>query len=97
MHLHSLFRYPVKSMAGEPLVEAVLTRDGIEGDPVVQVLDATGRIVTSRTRPRLLGLHASLGPDDEPLVGGVPWTSGTSGAASTAPSASTRGSRSPGG
>jgi len=62
-----LWRYPVKSMAGEPLERADLRRDGIFGDRVVQVEDARGRVVTSRTRPRLLGHRATLGPDGEPL------------------------------
>lgn len=74
MYIQSLYRYPVKSMAGEPLREALLTPAGVEGDRVVQVLDARGRIVTSRTRPRLLGLQASLGPGGEPLVDGLPWS-----------------------
>ncbi|MBK6404786.1 MAG: isochorismatase family protein [Holophagales bacterium] len=74
MYIQSLTRYPVKSMAGEPLREASLTPLGIEGDRVVQVVDALGAIVTSRNRPRLLGLHAALGPDGEPLVDGRRWT-----------------------
>ncbi|MCC6130295.1 MAG: MOSC domain-containing protein [Acidobacteria bacterium] len=74
MYIQSLTRYPVKSMAGEPLREAVLTPLGIEGDRVVQVVDARGAIVTSRRRPRLLGLRASLGSDGEPVVNGRPWT-----------------------
>lgn len=74
MYIQSLTRYPVKSMAGEPLREASLTPLGIVGDRVVQVVDARGAIVTSRSRPRLLGLHAALGPDGVPLVDGRPWT-----------------------
>ncbi len=74
MYIQSLTRYPVKSMAGEPLREATLTPLGIEGDRVVQVVDARGAIVTSRNRPRLLGFHAALGPDGEPLVDGRRWT-----------------------
>src|SRR5882762_5247872 len=62
-------------MAGEPLERADLRREGIFGDRVVQVEDARGRIVTSRTRPRLLGHRATLGPDGEPLVDGRPWRS----------------------
>src|SRR5262249_1873737 len=33
-----------------------------------------GRVVTSRSRPRLLGLHAILGPDGAPLIEERPWT-----------------------
>jgi hypothetical protein len=32
-------------------------------------------VTTARTRHRLLGLHATLGADGEPLVEGRPWTS----------------------
>jgi hypothetical protein len=32
-------------------------------------------MVTSRTHPMLLGLHATLGDDGEPLVDGEPCTS----------------------
>lgn len=70
-----LWRYPVKSMAGERLVRAELRPDGIAGDRLVQVRDRHGRIVTSRSRPGLLGFHGVLGPEGEPLVDGVLWNS----------------------
>jgi uncharacterized protein YcbX len=73
MHVAELWRYPVKSLAGEPLNSAEISADGIPGDRVVQVYDAEGRIVTARTVPRLLGLKATLGPAGEPLVNGRPW------------------------
>jgi uncharacterized protein YcbX len=60
-------------MAGEPLQRAELRRDGIIGDRVVHVRDASDRVVTARTRPKLLGHRARLGPDGEPLVDGRPW------------------------
>ncbi|HEU4402103.1 MAG TPA: MOSC N-terminal beta barrel domain-containing protein [Candidatus Polarisedimenticolia bacterium] len=75
MWIAELWRYPVKSMAGEPLQRAELGRDGIIGDRLVQVRDNGGRVITSRTRPRLLGHRAILGPDGEPLVDGRPWSS----------------------
>ena len=74
MRVAELWRYPVKSMAGERLETVELSTAGIPGDRVVQVYGADGRIVTSRTSPRLLGLKGTLGPDDEPLVDGRPWT-----------------------
>jgi MOSC domain-containing protein len=74
MRVAELWRYPVKSMAGEQLRAAEITAAGIPGDRVVQAYDARGRVVTSRTSPRLLGLKATLGEDGEPLVDGVPWT-----------------------
>lgn len=70
-----LWRYPVKSMAGEKLERAELGAGGIEGDRVVQVYDPGGRVVTSRSRPALLGHRAVLGPGGEPLVDGEPWDS----------------------
>ena len=42
MHVAELWRYPVKSLAGEPLDSAEITADGIPGDRVVQVYDARG-------------------------------------------------------
>ena len=73
MRVAELWRYPVKSMAGERMPGATLTPGGIEGDRLVVVRDARGRVVTARTRPRLLGHRATLGPDGEPLVDGRPW------------------------
>ncbi len=75
MWVAELWRYPVKSMAGEPLERAEIRHDGIAGDRVVHVRNATGRVVTSRNRPALLGHRATLGPDGEPLVDGRPWRS----------------------
>jgi uncharacterized protein YcbX len=74
MYLAEIWRYPVKSMAGERLAVANLGRDGVEGDRLVQVHDAAGgRILTARRFPRLLGHHATLGQDGEPRVDGRPW------------------------
>jgi hypothetical protein len=74
MHVKELWRYPVKSMAGEMVSRATVGPLGIEGDRIVQVRGAGGRVVTARTHPRLLGHRGSLGPDGEPLVGGRPWS-----------------------
>ena len=75
MHLKEIWRYPVKSLAGERLDRASVGPLGLHGDRVVQVYDGRGRLVTARTYPKLLGLHATLGPDGEPLVDGRPWPS----------------------
>ncbi len=75
MHIAELWRYPVKSLAGEPLEVAELGAAGIVGDRLVQVYDERGRVVTARTHPRLLGLRGTLGADGEPLIDGRPWTS----------------------
>lgn len=74
MRVAELWRYPVKSMAGERLDRAEIGPEGIAGDRVIQVRDERGRILTSRTRPLLLGHRATLGADGEPLVDGRPWT-----------------------
>ena len=73
MHLAEIWRYPVKSMAGERLERTSAGPLGLHGDRVVQVYDSRGRLVTARTYPRLLGLHATLAADGEPLVDGRPW------------------------
>jgi uncharacterized protein YcbX len=75
MTLKAIWRYPVKSMAGERVGATELTRTGLVGDRVVQAYDRRGRMVTARTFPRLLRLHATLGSDGEPLVDGLPWRS----------------------
>jgi hypothetical protein len=74
MHIKELWRYPVKSMAGETISEATVGPLGIEGDRMVQVWAAGGRVVTARTHARLLGHRGSLGPDGEPLVDGRLWS-----------------------
>lgn len=73
MRVAEIWRYPVKSLAGEPLAEAVITEDGIPGDRMVLVVNGRGMVVTSRTRPKLLGLEGTLGPDGEPRVNGRRW------------------------
>ena len=42
LHVAELWRYPVKSMAGERLVTAELRLDGIPGDRALYVVDADG-------------------------------------------------------
>src|SRR5688572_2542576 len=73
MRILELWRYPVKSMAGEPLQEADLLEDGILGDRLVHVRAPNGRVVTSRNRPLLLGHKAVIGSAGEPIVDGLPW------------------------
>lgn len=72
LHVAGLWRYPVKSMAGEALTSAQLTPLGIPGDRVVHVRGPQG-LRTARRHHGLLGLHATLGPDGEVLVDGLPW------------------------
>ena len=73
MRLAEIWRYPVKSMAGEQLAGTELRKDGIEGDRVVQAWDERNRILTARTKPGLLGHRATIGEDGEPRVDGLPW------------------------
>jgi uncharacterized protein YcbX len=73
MFVAELWRYPVKSMGGERLESCQLGLDGIPGDRVVHVEDARGRVLTSRSRAKLLLSHAQLGSDGEPRVDGHPW------------------------
>jgi uncharacterized protein len=73
MWIQELWRYPVKSMAGERIESVELTEAGIVGDRTVLVAGPGGQIVTSRTHPRLLGLHGSLAPDGAVLVNRKPW------------------------
>jgi uncharacterized protein YcbX len=72
MYVKELWRYPVKSMKGEPLREAEIGLDGCVGDRLVHVENERG-FVTARNHPRLLGLRATIGVDGEPLVEGHPW------------------------
>jgi uncharacterized protein YcbX len=74
LRIEGLWRYPVKTLAGEALDAAELSIGGIPGDRVVQVHGPEG-VRTSRLHYRLLGLNGSLGPDGEPLVNGHAWRS----------------------
>jgi uncharacterized protein YcbX len=74
LHVAEIWRYPVKSLHGEQLDEAVTSTDGIAGDRVVHVRGARG-MLTGRTRHRLLILASQTGIDGEPLVEGHRWDS----------------------
>ena len=75
MKITEIWRYPVKTMAGEKLERVGVGPLGIDGDRVVHVEDATGRVITSRTHPRFLGHKGSLGVDGVVRVDGRPWDS----------------------
>ncbi len=74
LRLQGLWRYPVKTLAGEPLEVAELTERGIPGDRIVHVRGPEG-VRTSRRHFRLLGLSGSLDSEGQPLVEGHPWES----------------------
>ena len=74
MHVAELWRFPVKSLAGERLDDADVGDRGVPGDRLVWVCGPEG-VRTARRHHRLLGLRGTLGPDGEPLVNGHPWQS----------------------
>ena len=64
MRLLELWRYPVKSLQGEQLSEAVIDDTGMRGDRCWGVRDdVTGKVLTAKREPRLLLAAASLGDD----------------------------------
>jgi len=73
MVIQEIWRYPVKSMAGELLKTADITEHGISGDRIIQVRNASGRIFTARTRPGLLRHRAILDENGHVLVDERPW------------------------
>jgi uncharacterized protein YcbX len=74
MTVQEIWRYPVKSMAGELLEAADFTESGVAGDRIIQVRNAAGQVLTARTKPLLLRHKGTLGSDHQVLVDGRPWT-----------------------
>jgi len=73
LYVKELWRFPVKSMRGEPLAGADVRLDGIHGDRLVHVEDGRG-LITARTHPRLLGLSGTFDDaDGVARVDGRPW------------------------
>ena len=72
LRVDAIWRYPVKTLAGEPLSVAELTGAGIAGDRVVYVRGPEG-VRTSRRFHRLLGLKGTTSPTGDVLVNGMPW------------------------
>lgn len=76
MHVSELWRYPIKSLKGESLQQAEITENGIPGDRgIVVVRSLTGRILTSRVKPKMLGLQGGINGDGIPTINGLPWNS----------------------
>ena len=71
LHVAGLWRYPVKTLAGESISEAMLTPLGIPGDRIVHVEGPEG-VRTSRRHDKLLGLRGSLDAAGRPTVNGSP-------------------------
>jgi len=90
MWVEEIWRYPVKSMAGELLQAGEVGENGIAGDRLLQVQDAGGRVITSRTNPGLLG-HRGAFNASQITVDGRPWQS--AGVARDVETAAGKGSR----
>jgi len=74
LHIEGLWRYPVKSLAGERLSLAMIGPEGIAGDRIVRVRGPEG-VRTSRRQYRMLGLRGTLDPEGRPRINGHPWDS----------------------
>lgn len=65
MRITDLWRYPVKSMGGERLLEAEVTDVGIQGDRGWGVVDLdSGKVLTAKREARLLFASARLLDED---------------------------------
>ena len=69
-----LWRYPVKTLAGEPVSTAHIGTGGVPGDRIVRVRGPEG-VRTSRRQYRLLGLRGTLDRDGSPRINGHLWAS----------------------
>lgn len=74
MYVAEIWRYPVKSMAGESLESAYVDSTGIDGDRLAHVENSRGLLITARTHPGLLGHHGTLDAEGEPLVDSIRWS-----------------------
>ena len=74
MFVKELWRYPVKSMAGERVTQIQAGPLGLAGDRTILVRKKD-KVVTARTHPRLLGLKGTLGEDGVPRISGHAWNS----------------------
>ncbi len=60
LHISGLYRYPVKSMAGEALPQASVDALGLAGDRRWMLTDAQGRFLSQRDIPHMATVHARL-------------------------------------
>jgi len=74
LRVAELWRYPVKSLAGERLSAALIRHDGIAGDRLVRVRGPEG-VRTARRQYRLLGLRGTLDAEGHPRIADHPWNS----------------------
>jgi hypothetical protein len=73
--VRELWRYPVKSLRGERVEATVLTEGGLAGDRLVRAQSLSGRRISARQYPGLLGLSGTTAEDGTPLVNGHVWSS----------------------
>jgi uncharacterized protein len=74
LHVAGLWRYPVKTLAAEPLPAAAIGFDGMSGDRIIRVVGPEG-VRTARRHYRLLGLRGTLSQQGHALINGYPWNS----------------------
>jgi MOSC domain-containing protein len=74
LYVAGLWRYPVKTLAGEPLSTAAVGFPGIPSDRAVWVIGPEG-VRTSRRHYRLLGLRGTLNQQGHALINGHRWES----------------------
>jgi uncharacterized protein YcbX len=70
-----LWRYPVKSLAGEQISEARIDPLGIAGDRQILVRNGRGKVLTSRTHHSLLGLKGTLDSHGGARISDYAWDS----------------------
>ena len=86
MEVLGLWRHAVKSLPGERLESARFEDDGLVGDRRWGIRDLrTGRILTARRRPELLGAVASYDGDLKTNGSAAPCQSGRSDRRSSSP------------
>src|ERR1700722_16846744 len=68
MFVKELWRYPVKSMAGERVTQIQVGELGFADDRKVLVRARNGHVLTSRTHHQLLSLKGTLGADGQPQI-----------------------------
>lgn len=69
----AIWRYPVKSMTGEPLDDAIVTDSGVVGDRAYAVIDqSNGRIASAKVPKKWGGLLELNARFVEPPRAGMP-------------------------
>lgn len=74
LHVAGLWRYPIKTLAGESISATAIGWHGIPGDRTVWVRGPEG-VRTSRRHHRLLGLHGTRDSNGRSLIDGHAWDS----------------------